>query len=346
MNWIELPVMSREEYEQKHHCKLPRPNANIEQLKRDLKDFGYCFVQNALSGTQLEDATRRIQEQAEAEVYAGIAHLEGGAQYGEGRKGTSNQRVFALQNKGKIFQDIATCKASVSNNGAIVWELLMGMLGRGFLLSSANANFAGKGGSAMFLHQDQGYVPLPFPPFPLVCQVIYLIDDFSQANGGTILVPKSHLVLANGNNFKQKDVMINNREIGAINATAPKGSCLIFDGRLLHGTGANTTDGPRRGLLFYYCRGWIRQQENIYLSLSKEARNIADPNFLQLCGFRPWRTLGQVEGEGAFKNSSFVQKPDKPVGELRLTEALEGKLFSVTQGRKTFDFQRDPKSKL
>ena len=48
--------------------------------------------------------------------------------------------VFALQNKGKIFQDIATCKASVTNNGAIIWELLMGMLGRGFLLSSANAN--------------------------------------------------------------------------------------------------------------------------------------------------------------------------------------------------------------
>ena len=47
----------------------------------------------------------------------------------------------------------------------------------------------------MFLHQDQGYVPLPYPPFPLVCQVIYLIDDFSQANGGTILVPRSHLVL-------------------------------------------------------------------------------------------------------------------------------------------------------
>ena len=181
----------------------------------------------------------------------------------------------------------------------------MGMLGRGFLLSSANANFACKGGSAMFLHQDQGYVPLPYPPFPLVCQVIYLIDDFSQANGGTILVPRSHLVLSNGKNFKKKDIMINNREIGAISATAPKGSCLIFDGRLLHGTGANTTDRPRRGLLFYYCRGWIRQQENIYLSLSKESRKIAEPNFLQLCGFRPWRTLGQVEGEGAFKNSSL-----------------------------------------
>ena len=139
--------------------------------------------------------------------------------------------------------------------------------------------------------------------------------------------------------------MMNNREIGAISATAPKGSCLIFDGRLLHGTGVNTTNRPRRGLLFYYCRGWIRQQEKYILSLSKNLEKLRN-RILQLCGFRPWRTLGQVEGEGAFKNSSFVEKPDRPVGELRLTETFEGKFFSVTQERKTFDFQKDPKSKL
>ena len=53
----------------------------------------------------VDDATCRIQEQAEAEVYAGIAHLEGGAQYGQARKGTSNQRVFALcKIKAKFFK--------------------------------------------------------------------------------------------------------------------------------------------------------------------------------------------------------------------------------------------------
>ena len=100
------------------NCKS---SADIEELRRDLKT-AYCYVKNALCGEQLDDATRRIQEQAEAEVYAGIAHLEGGAQYGQARKGTSNQRVFALQNKGKIFQ-ILPPAASVTNNGAIIWEL-------------------------------------------------------------------------------------------------------------------------------------------------------------------------------------------------------------------------------
>ena len=87
------------------------------------------------------------------------------------------------------------------------------MLGRGFLLSAANSNFAGKGGNAMYLHQDQGYVPMPYPPFPLVCQTIWLLDDFKQESGGTILVPKSHNMLTIGKNFQDKDQMIGNKQI-------------------------------------------------------------------------------------------------------------------------------------
>ena len=227
------------------------------------------------------------------------------------------------------------------------------MLGRGFLLSAANSNFAGKGGNAMYLHQDQGYVPMPYPPFPLVCQTIWLLDDFKQESGATILVPKSHKILTIGNNFQDKDQMIGNKQIGAISATAPKGSCLIFDGRTLHGTGVNKTNYPRRGVLFYYCRGWIRQQENIYLSCSKEAREMASPEFLQLSGFRPWRTLGQVEGEGAFKNSSFVEKVENPVGILypknnnnNNDNNTTSSSFSILKERETFNFEKNQKAKL
>ena len=117
---------------------------------------------------------------------------------------------------------------------------------------------------------------MPYPPYPLVCQTIWLLDDFKQETGGTILVPKSHKILNTSNNFQKKDKIISY----AISATAPKGSCLIFDGRTLHGTGINKTKNPRRGVLFYYCRGWVRQQENIYLSFSKEARAMASPEFL------------------------------------------------------------------
>ncbi len=151
-----LPLLSQTEYEELFQCKLPIPTEDLDQLRNDLTEYGYCYLQNAMTDKQVNNLTQRIQEQAIAEVDSGVAHLEGGAQYGSGRKGKSNQRIFALHNKGKIFQEIATCDENVAQHGKIVWTLLEDMLGRGFLLSAANANFAGKGGQAMFLHQDQG----------------------------------------------------------------------------------------------------------------------------------------------------------------------------------------------
>ena len=54
----------------------------------------------------------------------------------------------------------------------------------------------------------------------------------------------------------------------AVATEAPAGTALVFDGRLLHGTGTNTTQDNRHGLFMYYCKGWMRQRENVSLSLS------------------------------------------------------------------------------
>ena len=73
-----LPVyQSNEEYEQIFHCQLPKPSENVDQLRTDLKEYGYCYVKNAMTATQLNNLTKRIQEQADAEKEAGVAYLEG-----------------------------------------------------------------------------------------------------------------------------------------------------------------------------------------------------------------------------------------------------------------------------
>ena len=79
---------------------------------------------------------------------------------------------------------------------------------------------------------------------------------------------------------------------------------------------------------------------------------MASPEFLQLSGFRPWRTLGQVEGEGAFKNSSFVEKVKNPVGILypknnnNNDNNATSSSFSILKERESFDFEKNQKSKL
>src|SRR5204863_9727653 len=80
-----------------------------------------------------------------------------------------------------------------------------------------------------------------------------------------------------------------------IGAEGPAGAILCFDGRMWHGTGANTTERPRHALLSYHCRPFVRQQENFVLGLDPEIRAAERPELLDRLGFATWAGLGRVE---------------------------------------------------
>ena len=81
-----------------------------------------------------------------------------------------------------------------------------------------------------------------------------------------------------------------------------------------------------------------------------------------LSGYRPWRTLGQVEGEGAFRNAAFVDVVNNPVGplyplskdidkpddanNLRSNNNTNDDSFSILKERGKFDFKKGRQSKL
>ena len=50
-------------------------------------------------------------------------------------------------------------------------------------------------------------------------------------------------------------------------AEMPAGSAVVYLGGTIHAGGANTTDVPRRGAHLSYCLGWLRTEENNYLSI-------------------------------------------------------------------------------
>ena len=99
--------------------------------------------------------------------------------------GPENQRVFGLLNKGAEFVELV--------EHPVVLALMEHLLDAAFLLSSITANVTGPGGYPMGLHYDQGYVPQPWPPVPLVANSIWMLDDFTEENGATRFVPGSHL---------------------------------------------------------------------------------------------------------------------------------------------------------
>ena len=69
-------------------------------------------------------------------------------------------------------------------------------------------------------------------------------------------------------------------------ATMPRGSVLLYSGSAYHGGGANKSDTTRVGINITYCLGWLRQEENQYLSCPPEIARTLDPDLLQLMGYR------------------------------------------------------------
>ncbi|HZU73643.1 MAG TPA: phytanoyl-CoA dioxygenase family protein [Acidimicrobiales bacterium] len=245
---------------------------DLARARADLDEHGYCLVEAALSPDEVARMRQRIVELAAAEVADGTDYV-----YENG----SNQRVWALLNKGEMFVDLALHPLAL--------ELMEHLLGYGFLLSNIDANIAGPGGQPMFLHADQSYVPPPWPwKFPLVANIMWMLDDFTATNGATRVVPGSHL-LGHGPDPSAPGE--------TVAACAPAGTALVFDGRLWHQTGANTTaDQRRHGILAYYCRPFMRQQENWFVSLRPEVLEAAPARLRQLLGWENYLSLGMIDG--------------------------------------------------
>jgi ectoine hydroxylase-related dioxygenase (phytanoyl-CoA dioxygenase family) len=246
---------------------------DLTQARADLDEHGYCLVEGALAADEVATLRARLVEVAEEEVRDGTDYV-----YENG----SNQRVWTLLNKGDDFVELALHRLAM--------ELMEHLLGPGFLLSNIDANIAGPGGQPMFLHADQSFVPPPWPPEPLVANIMWMLDDFRAENGSTRVVPGSH-TLTYGPGFGQSPGE-------AVSVEAPAGTAMAFDGRLWHQTGANTTaDERRHGILSYYCRPFMRQQENWFLSID---RTVLDRHAERLRPLLGWGvlylSLGMVDG--------------------------------------------------
>ncbi len=65
-----------------------------------------------------------------------------------------------------------------------------------------------------------------------------------------------------------------------------KGSALVYLGAVLHGSGANRTDRPRMGLINTYSLGWLRQEENHYLTIPRAVADSYPERIRWLIGYR------------------------------------------------------------
>lgn len=208
-----------------------------------------------------------------------------------------NRRVFHLFNFDPVFVELVRHPQGL----AFVRELL----GESFLISNFSANITAPGSGRMRLHADQGYVPSPWPAQPLACNVAWLLDDFTEENGGTRYVEGSHL----RGRGPLPDEVVDTQPV-----VAPAGSLLAMHGRLWHQTGDNTSRAAHRAALFgYYVLRWLRPRINWNAALWSATVAGLDPDFLDLLGYYG----GNVEAQIPNGLRAAVQRPVDLAGEDR-----------------------------
>jgi ectoine hydroxylase-related dioxygenase (phytanoyl-CoA dioxygenase family) len=168
----------------------------------------------------------------------------------------------------------------------------------------------GPGSPGQSIHRDQwAFDFFAFPSdYDVQCNTIWALTDFTETNGATRVIPASqHLP----DSFEH-----------TVDETVPaemtKGSCLLYTGKVYHGGGANTSDETRLGLNITYDVGWLRQEENQYLSVPREVAQTLPDELLRLMGYRT----------GAYA-LGYIDDVRDPI------EALRGGIGSMSFGTRT-----------
>ena len=295
----------------------PEPTRDLQVAKSNMDKFGYCVLTNVLSINEVDALRTRLFEQVEAEEQLDKTWVNP----------IGKQLVKFLVNKGQVFRDLLF----QPNYRAVVDHVL----GPEYLLSSINAHIAYPGGSLEF-HRDQFWMPPPSNdkkepliragainrkehkghhvigednPLTIspavVCNSMWMLDDFTEENGATILVPGSHL------SGREPDPRLDT-DANWTSAVGPAGSVAIFDGRTWHSTGLNVTDQPRVGINTGFCAPQFRQQENFQLGTAPEVLEEASNELLALLGFKTYLGYGGTEG-----NHEWVARGQYGLGELK-----------------------------
>lgn len=131
------------------------------------------------------------------------------------------------------------------------------------------------GEKAQGLHRDGGIYPVRFPSIPMTLATIWALTDFTVENGGTNVIPGSHL-WEHEREPKPEEV---------ISTVMPQGSVLIYTSNFIHGSGENRSNDTRRGMALHYNLGWLRQEENQYLSLPPAIAKGLPPALQRLVGY-------------------------------------------------------------
>jgi ectoine hydroxylase-related dioxygenase (phytanoyl-CoA dioxygenase family) len=241
-----------------HH--LP-PTADATEVADHLRRHGYAIVDDVVEPAVMDALAAELAPFVEATRYGT-----------ESYNGTNTRRTGALIARSPTARTLVMHPTVVGAVGAFLSHTTT------FQLHLTQLIAISPGETAQKLHRDE--MAFDFFPFPtdyhVQCNTMWAMTDFTVENGGTQIVAGSSAV-------PEAQALA---ELPCEQVAMRKGSVLFYDGKVLHGGGANRSDADRCGVNITYCVGWVRQEENQYLATPIEVARTFDDDLLKMMGYQ------------------------------------------------------------
>jgi len=280
--------------------------ASIEDAVTILRDLGYVIIDELVPPEVMDKIQQEVDPYMPEVLFGNDNFL-----------GKQTKRV------GSLIARSPTCRDLVMNQ--LVLGITSKLLERA---SSYQVNLTqlielAPGSPAQKLHQDELVWDMyDFPTdYHLQCNTLWAMTDYTEEMGATRIVPRSQEAgkLAK---FSFEDT---------IPAVMKRGSVLIYTGKVYHGAGENKSNRIRQALNLTYCVGWVRQEENQYLSCPIEVARTLPEDLLKLMGYRTGSfALGYIRD---FEDPMVAIRDD---GEKRIVGTLEVKNMVQSEATSTF----------
>ncbi|ATO18456.1 phytanoyl-CoA dioxygenase [Acinetobacter sp. LoGeW2-3] len=240
--------------------RLPN-TATADEISAKLKEHGYVIVDNLVDPEVMDKIAEETSEYIDTSPFGGDKFL-----------GAKTQRTGSLISR------------SVTSRQLITHPTVLGVVGKHleksttYQLHLTQIITVHPGSPAQVLHQDQlAWDFFEFPDdFEPQCNLLWAMTDYTEENGATRLVPGS-MYKGTKQKFSQEE---------SIAAEMKKGSALFYTGKIYHGAGENKTDSYRQAINITYAAGWLRQEENQYISTPPEVAKTLDDDLLKLMGYQ------------------------------------------------------------
>jgi ectoine hydroxylase-related dioxygenase (phytanoyl-CoA dioxygenase family) len=211
-----------------------------DREKGELDENGYVLLEDCMERDLLHDLRTRIHE---------LYDEEGDRAGSEFRTEAHAHRLANLVDKGEVFR-----RAILSPR---VLDCVRHVLGTDIKLSSLNARSADPHTDiGQPLHVDMGAIPDERGYW--VCNTVWMLDDFTEDNGPTRMIPGSHKWGKRPQDVLDDPLASHPQEVLL---TGRAGGVAIMNAHLWHGGTANKTAAPRLAMHAFYCRRDKPQQQ-------------------------------------------------------------------------------------